>query len=203
NRHLHSFPTRRFNTISRQNCFSIINYDKLMKENSFLQDYPIMQNDDSKGKGAILMSMIQSRALTDILVGDLMIPSEKVAHVQINNPLEHALLVLVKSGYSAVPVLDASYRLVGTIGKTVILNQRLGMERFEIEKLYSIKVEEVMHQDIPTLAKDDRFLDGLNMVINYPFVCVVNESGYFDGIVTRRAILKAVKRDIYITKTNQ
>src|SRR5699024_5294185 len=153
-----------FNTIRPQKRFSIINYDKLMKENSFLHEYPIMQNDESKGKGATLKSMIQRRALNNILVGDVMITTEKVTHDQINNPLEHALLVLVKSGYSAVPVLDASYRLVGTIGKTVILNQTLGMERFEIEKLSSIKVEEVMHQDIPTLAKDDRFLDGLNMV---------------------------------------
>jgi len=67
------------------------------------------------------MSMLQQgKQLTDIFVSDLMISSEKVAHVQINNPLEHALLVLVKSGYSAVPVLDASSKLVGTIGKTII-----------------------------------------------------------------------------------
>jgi len=149
------------------------------------------------------MSMTHSRALTDILIADLMIPSEKVAHVQINNPLEHALLVLVKSGYSAVPVLDASYKLVGTIGKTAILNQTLGMERFEIEKLSSIRVDEVMHRDIPSLAKEDPFLAGLKTVINYPFVCVADESGYFDGIVTRRTILKAVKRNIYTENVSQ
>ncbi len=53
------------------------------------------------------MSMIrEDKELKDLTVQDLMIPSEKVAHVQLNNPLEHALLVLVKSGYYAVPVLD-------------------------------------------------------------------------------------------------
>ena len=77
------------------------------------------------------MSMLQEESkLTDISVAELMIPSEKVAHVQINNPLEHALLVLVKSGYSAVPVLDTSYKLVGMISKTVILNEILGIEIF-------------------------------------------------------------------------
>ncbi|HLR14233.1 MAG TPA: cyclic-di-AMP-binding protein CbpB [Bacillota bacterium] len=144
------------------------------------------------------MSIMQEgKKLTDISVADLMISSEKVAHVQINNPLEHALLVLVKSGYSAVPVLDSSYKLVGTVGKTVILNQILGMERFEVERLSDMRVEEVMKTDISRLQKNHSFTDGLKAVINSPFVCVEDEDGYFDGILTRRAILKELKRDIY------
>ncbi|MFZ3579901.1 cyclic-di-AMP-binding protein CbpB [Virgibacillus sp. DJP39] len=148
------------------------------------------------------MSLLQDKQLTDILVEDLLIVSEKVAHVQLNNPLEHALLVLVKSGYSAVPVLDSSYKLVGTIGKTVILNQILGLERFEFEKLSTMRVEEVMYKDVPCLAKEDTFLDALKAVIDFPFICVSDKEGYFDGILTRRAILKQVNRDIYAKKTN-
>ncbi|WP_217585741.1 cyclic-di-AMP-binding protein CbpB [Lentibacillus saliphilus] len=143
------------------------------------------------------MNTIEDKALDDIVVSDLMIPSEKVAHVQLKNPLEHALLVLVKSGYSAVPVLDPSYKLVGAIGKTVILNQILGIEQFEIDKLSTMRVEEVMHTDIPTLSGDERFVDGLKKLINHPFVCVTDENDYFTGILTRRAILKAVQRDYF------
>jgi len=143
------------------------------------------------------MSLIQDQKLTDIIVADMMISSEKVAHVQVNNPLEHALLVLVKSGYSAVPVLDTSYKLVGTIGKTAILNQTLGLERFETEKLSDIQVNKIMETDIPVLLKTDTFLEGLNKVINSPFICVADEDGYFDGILTRRAILKHLRRDLY------
>ncbi|WP_068672534.1 cyclic-di-AMP-binding protein CbpB [Oceanobacillus sp. Castelsardo] len=147
------------------------------------------------------MSMLQEdRRLSDISVGDLMISSEKVAHVQINNPLEHALLVLVKSGYSAVPVLDTSYKLVGIISKTTILNQILGMERFEIEKLSELKVKEVMNHDLLTLKKENNLLDGLNATIDHAFICVVDKDNYFDGILTRRAILKQLKKEIYITK---
>lgn len=146
------------------------------------------------------MSTLKDKKLTDIIVDDLMISSEKVAHVQLNNPLEHALLVLVKSKYSAVPVLDASYKLVGTIGKTVILDQILGLERFEFEKLSSMQVHEVMHTDIPRIGKNSSFLDGLKAVIDYPFICVADEESYFDGILTRRAILKQVNRDIHTHK---
>ena len=144
------------------------------------------------------MSTMQERELQNILVGELMILSEKVAHVQLNNPLEHALLVLVKSGYAAVPVLDSSYKLVGIVGKTVILNEILGLERFEIENLSEMRVEEVMNCDIPCLTRENNLVDGLNALINHAFICVVDEDGYFDGILTRRAILKELKKDIYM-----
>lgn len=147
-------------------------------------------------------TMQEGKPLTDMYVADLMIAAEKVAHVQLNNSLEHALLVLVKSGYSAVPVLDMSYKLVGTIGKTVILNQILGLERIEVEKLSDIAVHEVMNTDIPHLKKEDPFTDGLKAVINAPFVCVSDSEGYFDGILTRRALLKQLQRNLYKTNNN-
>ncbi len=136
---------------------------------------------------------------SQLSVKDLMIPSEKVAHVQINNPLEHALLVLVKTGYSAVPVVDASYKLEGIIGKSIILNETLGLERFEFERLSEMKVKEVMNADIPVLSGNDSYIEGLKAVIDYPFICVVDENHHFDGILTRRAILKQARKDYYLS----
>lgn len=52
------------------------------------------------------MTSIHNGEFLDITVKELMIPSERVAHVQVGNNLEHALLVLTKSGYSSIPVLD-------------------------------------------------------------------------------------------------
>lgn len=144
------------------------------------------------------MSMIQEdKYLKELVVEDLMISSEKVAHVQLNNPLEHALLVLVKSGYFAVPVLDGSYKLAGSISKTVILDQILGIDRYEVERLGELKVHEVMDKDIKSIYKEASFIEGLKTVINEPYVCVIDEEGLFDGILTRRAILKEVERDYY------
>lgn len=143
------------------------------------------------------MTITEYKRLNEIKVEELIIPAEKVAHVQIGNPLEHALLVLVKSGYSAVPVLDISFKLKGTISKTDILERILGLERFEMEKLADIKVQEVMRTDIPCLKKDDNIIAALKAVINYPFLCVADENGYFDGILTRRAILKQLNKDIH------
>lgn len=125
-----------------------------------------------------------------------MIPSEKVAHVQGGNPMEHALLVLVKSGYSAVPVLDPQYKLKGIISKTNIINNMLGKEQFELDRLSTITVEEVMNKNVPYISPDDNFSKGLQSVIDHPFVCVVDVDGFFDGILTRRAILKLLHQNI-------
>jgi len=59
--------------------------------------------------------------LLECSVKDMMIPSERVAHVQVTNNLEHTLLVLTKSGYTAIPVLDPMYKLHGLISTPAIL----------------------------------------------------------------------------------
>lgn len=149
------------------------------------------------------MSMTQEgKQLEEMTVEDIMVPSEKVAHVQLNNPLEHALLVLIKSGYSAVPVLDELYKLVGLISKTIILDQILGLDRYEIEKLSEMQVHEIMDDEVIRIEKDASFIKGLKSVIDTPFSCVVDNEGYFTGILTRRAILKITEREYYMSLQN-
>lgn len=131
-----------------------------------------------------------------IFVKDLLISSEKVAHVQVDNSLEHALLVLIKSGYSSIPVLDAAYKLQGLISTAMILDRILGLERIEFEKLDNMKVKEVMNSNIPRLQLYTTFPEALNAVINHPFICIENEEGYFEGILTRRAILKLLSKRV-------
>ncbi|MFJ5622281.1 cyclic-di-AMP-binding protein CbpB [Peribacillus loiseleuriae] len=130
--------------------------------------------------------------LLELNVKDLMIPSECVAHVQIANNLEHTLLVLTKSGYTAIPVLDPTYKLHGLISTPVILDSILGMQRIEFEKLENKKVSEIMNKDIPRLHVEDKMDKGLELLIDQPFVCVQNDEGTFEGILTRRAILKEI-----------
>lgn len=123
-------------------------------------------------------------------IRDWVISADQVAHVQIGNPLEHALLVLIKTGYSAIPVLDASYKLKGLISKTLILDFALGLERIEFEKLEVHHVEEVMRTDIPSVKESDSILTAIKLLIDHTFLCIVDDDGYFGGILTRSAVLK-------------
>lgn len=87
------------------------------------------------------MISLQSYQFMDPKISNYIISSEKVAHVQLGNSLEHALLVLTKSGYSAIPVLDARFRLHGLISSSMITESILGLERIEFEKLSEKKLK--------------------------------------------------------------
>ncbi len=122
----------------------------------------------------------------------LMIPGSKVAIVQEGNSLEHALLVLTKSGYSAIPVLDREYKLKGLISMSLILDAILGIEKIEYEKLSEMKVEEVMNRKVAWMRENGSFFRGLELSINHPFLCIVDENNTFIGILTRKSILAQV-----------
>ncbi|MEK4606253.1 cyclic-di-AMP-binding protein CbpB [Geobacillus sp. FSL W8-1251] len=142
------------------------------------------------------MSLFANEEWANMTVKSFLIPADKVAHVQVDNYLDHALLVLTKTGYSAIPVLDTSYKLHGLIGMTMIMDAILGVERIEFERIETMKVEEVMNRNIPRLRLDDRLWKAVGLIVNHPFVCVENEDGYFEGIFTRREILKQLNKQL-------
>ena len=144
------------------------------------------------------MISMTSKHLLDLPISDFIISSEKVAHVQSGNSAEHALLVLTKTGYSSIPVLDIKYRLIGLLSTKMITESILGLERIEYEKLENIKVDEVMERNVAYIKNTDTFRKALDLVINHPFLCVIDEEEMFVGILTRRVILKQLKKYIYL-----
>jgi predicted transcriptional regulator len=143
------------------------------------------------------MISLQSKEFLEPNISNFMIESEKVAHVQIGNNLEHALLVLTKSGYSAIPVLDSRFKLHGLISSSGITESILGLERIEFEKLSDIKVESVMITEIPRLNIEDQFEKALGLLVDHPFLCVEDGEGLFAGIFTRRMLLKKLNEHVH------
>ncbi|MCM3768674.1 cyclic-di-AMP-binding protein CbpB [Neobacillus niacini] len=135
------------------------------------------------------MISLPSGEFLDLTIEDFMIPSERVAHVQVGNNLEHALLVLTKSGYTAIPVLDPLYKLHGLISTPIIMDSILGLERIEFEMLEQKRVEEVMKKSIPRVKLSASFPDCLELLVNHPFLCIETEDGFFAGILPRSSIL--------------
>jgi predicted transcriptional regulator len=136
-----------------------------------------------------MMINLYSGEFLELTIKELMIPSERVAHVQIGNSLEHALLVLTKSGYTAIPVLDPHYKLHGLISTPIIMDSILGLERIEFEKLEKKRVEEVMRNDIPQVRITASLVSCLELLVNHPFLCVLTEEGFFGGILPRSTVL--------------
>ncbi|WP_409294539.1 cyclic-di-AMP-binding protein CbpB [Peribacillus sp. SCS-26] len=147
------------------------------------------------------MMSVYSEELLELDISGFIIPSERVAHVQGGNNLEHALLVLTKTGYTAIPVLDPQYKLQGLLATPAILDSILGLQRIEFEQLEQKRVAEVMSCDIPRLKITDKIKKGLALLIDHPFVCVENEEGFFEGILTRRALLKKLNQDLHTKRS--
>ncbi|MCM3707457.1 MULTISPECIES: cyclic-di-AMP-binding protein CbpB [Cytobacillus] len=142
------------------------------------------------------MISLHSEEFLGFNISDFMIPSERVAHVQVGNSLEHALLVLTKSGYTAIPVLDPQYKLQGLISTPIIMDSILGLERIEFEQLEKKRVEEAMNSNIPRLDSESSIQQSIALLVDHPFICVENKEGYFEGILTRRTVLDQLNKHI-------
>lgn len=147
------------------------------------------------------MISLHSGEFLEIDIRKLMIPSERVAHVQVGNNLEHALLVLTKSGYTAIPVLDPHYKLHGLISTPIIMDSILGLERIEFEQLEKKKVEEVMNVSVPRVKDTASIKKCLRLLVNHPFLCVDTEDGYFEGILPRSTVLTQL--NLAVNKVNK
>ncbi|WP_462409097.1 cyclic-di-AMP-binding protein CbpB [Neobacillus sp. Marseille-QA0830] len=140
------------------------------------------------------MINLPSGEFLELKIKDLMISSERVAHVQMGNNLEHALLVLTKSGYTAIPVLDPHYKLHGLISTPIIMDSILGLERIEFEQLEQKRVEEVMKTSIPRVKISEPFDKCLELLVNHPFLCIETEDDYFAGILPRSTVLNHIDK---------
>ena len=146
------------------------------------------------------MISLHSEKFLEIDIKDLLIPSERVAHVQIGNNLEHTLLVLTKSGYTAIPVLDPHYKLHGLISTPMIMESILGLQRIEFDQLEEKRVEEFMNRELPRLNINTSLRNATGLLVDHPFICVEDDEGYFEGILTRRSLLVQLQKALHSKK---
>ena len=92
-------------------------------------------------------------------------PAKNLAVLIDTHNVDHAVLLLSQISYSRIPVVTDERKFVGTISLTDILSYQLKHE---------IPEETFASMDIVDVAKK------------------VDEEGYFQGIITRKSILKAI-----------
>ena len=138
--------------------------------------------------------MIHKR-IQELLLEDrdkLFIDAEKVAILQENHTLEHAMLVLTNVRYSLIPVLNKENKIVGLISLAMILQKITGVEQIHMNQLGKYKVREVMRTEFPIIHQDTQVEDVLNELVDESFICIGNDENEFVGIVTRKELLKRI-----------
>ncbi|MFC6207399.1 cyclic-di-AMP-binding protein CbpB [Levilactobacillus tongjiangensis] len=120
------------------------------------------------------------------------ISADIVANVTATNTLEHAFMVLSKVGYSRIPVLDADDHLQGMISLAVITDKLLHVPGAAVDQLSNYTVADVMLPVEHWVDDPTKLETILNYMINEPFIPLVDEHKVFQGIITRREILKRI-----------
>ncbi|KZU15161.1 cyclic-di-AMP-binding protein CbpB [Lactiplantibacillus argentoratensis] len=120
-----------------------------------------------------------------------LIRADVVANVQTDNNLYHAFLVLTKVKYSKIPVLDHGGHFEGLVSLPLITEQMLGFDQLNTEILLQKCVRDVMETQVKTVRDVDDVEETLHLMIDNPFVPVVDEQQIFQGIVTRREFMKS------------
>lgn len=120
-----------------------------------------------------------------------LILADVVANVQTDNNLYHAFLVLTKVKYSKIPVLDHGGHFEGLVSLPLITEQMLGFDQLNTEILLQKRVCDVMETQVKTVHDVDDVEETLHLMIDNPFVPVVDEQQIFQGIVTRREFMKS------------
>ena len=135
------------------------------------------------------------KKIQELLLEDrdkLFIDAEKVAILQEDHTLEHAMLVLTNVRYSLIPVLNKENKIVGLISLAMILHKITGVEQIHMNRLGKYKVRDVMRTEVPIIHQDTQVEDVLNELVDESFICIGNEEDEFVGIVTRKELLKRI-----------
>ncbi|VDG19230.1 cyclic-di-AMP-binding protein CbpB [Lactiplantibacillus mudanjiangensis] len=120
-----------------------------------------------------------------------LIPADIVANVQTDNNLYHAFLVLTKIKYSRIPVLDHAGHFEGLVSLPLITEKMLGFDQLNTDILMQCRVSEVMDTDIKTVQSVGDVEETLHLMVDNPFVPVVDSANMFEGIITRREFMKS------------
>ena len=118
-------------------------------------------------------------------------PAENLAVLSDTHNADHAILLLSQMTYSRVPVVTDQKKFVGTISLTDILSYQMQHE-IPDEEFMTTDIVHMVKKDDLTVGPDFTLTEVLHKLVDESFLPVVDQDNTFQGIITRKSILKAV-----------
>ena len=118
-------------------------------------------------------------------------PAENLAVLIDTHNADHAILLLSQMTYTRVPVVTDEKEFVGTIGLRDILAYQME-QGLSQEAMADTDIVHMTKKDVAVVAPDYTLTDVLHKLVDESFLPVVDKDGIFQGIITRKSILKAV-----------
>lgn len=117
--------------------------------------------------------------------------AENLAVLIDSHNADHAILLLSQMTYTRVPVVTDKKEFVGTIGLRDILSYQME-QGLSQEVMADTDIVHMTKKDVAVVTPDYTLTDVLHKLVDESFLPVVDEEGIFQGIITRKSILKAV-----------
>ena len=118
-------------------------------------------------------------------------PAENLAVLIDSHNADHAILLLSQMTYTRVPVVTDEKEFVGTIGLRDILAYQME-QGLSQEAMADTDIVHMTKKDVAVVSPDYTLTDVLHKLVDESFLPVVDKNGIFQGIITRKSILKAV-----------
>ena len=123
--------------------------------------------------------------------GTFLTPAENLAVLIDSHNADHAILLLSQMTYTRVPVVTDEKKFVGTIGLRDILAYQME-QGLSQEVMADMDIVHMTKKDVAVVSPDYTLTDVLHKLVDESFLPVVDKDGIFQGIITRKSILKAV-----------
>ncbi|GGE37387.1 cyclic-di-AMP-binding protein CbpB [Streptococcus himalayensis] len=118
-------------------------------------------------------------------------PADNLAVLIDTHNVDHAILLLSQITYSRVPVITADKEFVGTISLTDILAYQM-QQYIPDEVFLRTDIVAIVEKNRATVGLDFTVTEVLHKLVDESFLPVVDEKHRFQGIITRKSILKAI-----------
>lgn len=122
---------------------------------------------------------------------NFLIPAEELAIFIDTHSPNHVMLLLVNNGYSRVPVITKDKKYVGTISIADIMSYQSENQLTDWE-LAQTDIGKMVNTKLATISDTSSLTDVMHLLVDYPFLPVLDKDSHFLGIITRKSILKAV-----------
>lgn len=122
----------------------------------------------------------------------LYLKKESIVTVQPDWTLERAMLKLIRSGYSSVPVINSNNQVEGLISKTLILDFMRENQHIKYNDLPNYYVHQAMNKNYMGIWENTPLSFALELMITLPYVPIIDQKNIFLGILTRQAVLQEI-----------
>ena len=126
-------------------------------------------------------------------IAKVMIPKVCTVVLHEYNTIRQGLEVLARCHYTAIPVLDAQERYVGSVTEGDFLRHILKTGTTDMKKQEQYSVKDILRRDFcPALSIEAEFDVVVEASLRQNFVPVVDSRNALCGIVTRRSLIAEI-----------